>query len=270
MNDIDDPRRLFESDLAPTGLRGLLARAHADVPSDAMAAQLVRAVECRGQMQTPAHGHGMRRSWVGRHSTKILLAAAVVGVGVGGAAYWHGSSNRANAERVPTPSAVPSERPALPVAPSASQAIAATNTVEAPIVLRPSAVAKASATPRSRTGSQARTGRSSSSAPETDTAVSSGTAVATTSADEYRLLRAARQALADHPARALDLADEHTHRFAHGMLAQEREAIAVEALVQLGREGQAKTRAQAFFVSYPSSPYRSRVEHVLGRAANKP
>jgi hypothetical protein len=104
-------------------------------------------------------------------------------------------------------------------------------------------------------------------APETETAVALATEVGPTSAGEYRLLRAARQALADRPARAMELVDEHARRFAHGMLAQEREAIAVDALVQLGREGQARARAQAFFVAYPSSPYRSRIERAVGSLA---
>jgi hypothetical protein len=105
------------------------------------------------------------------------------------------------------------------------------------------------------------------------TTVSTDTVLGTTSVDEFRLLRAARQALAERPARALELTDEHARRFARGMLSQEREAIAVDALVQLGREGQARTRAQAFLGAYPSSPYRSRVERALGHAVgagNKP
>jgi hypothetical protein len=100
-----------------------------------------------------------------------------------------------------------------------------------------------------------------------------GTDVGMGSADEYRLLRSARQALAVDSAKALDLTQEHVRRFPHGMLTQEREAIAVEALVQLGRPVQAKTRGQAFLAAYPVSPYRSRVEHALSRlfgAAPKP
>jgi hypothetical protein len=87
------------------------------------------------------------------------------------------------------------------------------------------------------------------------------------SADEYRLLRSARQALASDPTKALNLTQEHIRRFPQGMLTQEREAIAVEALVHLNRHVQAKTRGQAFLAAYPVSPYRSRVEHALSRLA---
>jgi len=264
MNNIDDPRRLFESDEAPVELRGLLERAHADVTSDAMAARLVHAVERRVEMRARSHGHGARASWAARHATKLVLAAVVAGAG---GAYWASRSPGANAGHVPAPSAVPSEQPGLPADPSASHAMPATNTAEALTALRPSPVASASSPPHFRRSSPARAGRALASLQETDTAVSRGTAVGTTSVDEYHLLRAARQALADRPARALELTDEHIRRFAHGMLAQEREAIAVDALVQLGREGQARTRAQNFFASYPSSPYRSRVERAIGQAA---
>jgi hypothetical protein len=85
------------------------------------------------------------------------------------------------------------------------------------------------------------------------------------SADEFRLLRAARQAIADRPDRALALTDEHAQRFPSGMLGQEREAIAVEALVKLGREAQARTRARTFLTAHPDSPYRSRIETAIGR-----
>jgi hypothetical protein len=269
MNDIDDPRRLFESDDAPAELRGLLQRAYADTTSDAAADQLVRAVERRVRMQAPASGDGTRVSWAARHATRLFLAAALVGVGAG-VAYWAGNSNGTGARPVPTPGAVLSEQPRQPVTPSALQAMTATNTEEAPIAPRPPAVANVPAPPHPHTSGPVRAGRTISSLPETDTAVFGGGSVGATSADEYRLLRAARQSLSDRPARALELTDEHAHRFANGMLTQEREAIAVEALVKLGREGSARTRAQAFFVSYPSSPYRHRVERALDHPAGAP
>jgi hypothetical protein len=87
--------------------------------------------------------------------------------------------------------------------------------------------------------------------------------------DEFRLLRAARQAVGDRPERALALTDEHAQRFPSGMLGQEREAIAIEALVKLGREAQAKARARSFVAAHPSSPYRSRIETAIGHLAGE-
>src|SRR5512133_1969387 len=81
MNDIDEPRRLFESDDAPAELRGLLAQAHADVTSDATAERLLRAAERRVSLPVP------RAPWAARHAGKLFLAAAVLGVGAG-VGYW--------------------------------------------------------------------------------------------------------------------------------------------------------------------------------------
>jgi len=86
-----------------------------------------------------------------------------------------------------------------------------------------------------------------------------------TSPDEFALLRAARQAVAGQPERALSLTEEHAQRFPSGMLAQEREAIAIEALAKLGREAQAQSRAHTFLKAHPGSPYRPRIDAALAR-----
>ncbi len=48
------------------------------------------------------------------------------------------------------------------------------------------------------------------------------------------------------------------------VLDQERERIAIEALVLLGRTPEATTRARAFEVSYPSSPHLRRIRQLVG------
>jgi hypothetical protein len=48
------------------------------------------------------------------------------------------------------------------------------------------------------------------------------------------------------------------------MLAQEREVIAIDALVRLGRRGEADARARRFVGAYPGSPDVQRVETILG------
>lgn len=84
---------------------------------------------------------------------------------------------------------------------------------------------------------------------------------------ETSLLRSARHALATAPNRTLSLTDEHLRRYPHGMLDQEREALAIEALVNLGRISEARARAQTFERAYPDSPHRARIQHVLARAS---
>ncbi|MBN9165129.1 MAG: hypothetical protein BGO98_42410 [Myxococcales bacterium 68-20] len=51
------------------------------------------------------------------------------------------------------------------------------------------------------------------------------------------------------------------------VLDQERERIAIEALVLLGRNQEATTRARAFAASYPSSPHLRRIRQLVGLGA---
>lgn len=81
---------------------------------------------------------------------------------------------------------------------------------------------------------------------------------------EIDLLRDARASLATAPSRALAIAERHATRFPSGVLAEEREVIAIEALVRLGRRAEARARADRFFVLHPSSAYRPRIDALLG------
>jgi hypothetical protein len=86
--------------------------------------------------------------------------------------------------------------------------------------------------------------------------------------EEAALLERARRALAETPQRALQLVDEHAARFRSGQLAAERELIAVQSLVSLGRRAQAEQRAGQFYQSYASSLYQRRMRQVLGTPEN--
>jgi outer membrane protein assembly factor BamD (BamD/ComL family) len=74
----------------------------------------------------------------------------------------------------------------------------------------------------------------------------------------------ARLALVDNPARALELADHADDRFPSGALVQEREVVAIEALVQLGRQDDARERAGRFLRRFPASVYQRHLEALLG------
>lgn len=82
--------------------------------------------------------------------------------------------------------------------------------------------------------------------------------------DEAALLEQARRALVTDPQRALAITRRHQALYPHGVLVQEREVIAIEALRRLGREGQASDRANSFEKSYPDSAHRRAVEKGLG------
>ena len=79
---------------------------------------------------------------------------------------------------------------------------------------------------------------------------------------ELELLRRARGQLANTPQRALDTAEQHHAQFRNGVFAQEREAIAIEALVRLGRHAEARQRAKTFHARYPNSAYARRLETI--------
>jgi len=53
--------------------------------------------------------------------------------------------------------------------------------------------------------------------------------------------------------------------FPRGILDQEREALAIEALIKLGRIDQARARAHAFEWAYRDSPHRARIERAFKR-----
>lgn len=84
--------------------------------------------------------------------------------------------------------------------------------------------------------------------------------------DDVTLVDGADTALrAGNPERALAAAREHEQRCPTGALVQERERIAIEALVQLGRIDQARARASAFEARFPSSPHVGRIRQALER-----
>ncbi len=87
---------------------------------------------------------------------------------------------------------------------------------------------------------------------------------------EIALLQAARTALRDNPTAALALADRHAARFATGALAQEREVIAVEALLALNRREEAMERGQRFARDFPNSAHWTRIEALLRGSDHNP
>jgi hypothetical protein len=80
---------------------------------------------------------------------------------------------------------------------------------------------------------------------------------------EIELLRDARLALKQSPARALELAESHARAYPGGKLSQERELMAITALVSLGRRTAALARASRFEQTFPQSPYRKQIGELL-------
>ncbi len=80
---------------------------------------------------------------------------------------------------------------------------------------------------------------------------------------EIEQLARARALLDVDPHRALALLDQGTHAFPVGMFGEERAALSIMALDQLGRRQEAVRRARAFLASHGSGPFAERVRQIL-------
>jgi hypothetical protein len=80
---------------------------------------------------------------------------------------------------------------------------------------------------------------------------------------EAALLEQARRALNTSPSYALQLANLHRTRFPNGVLSQEREVIAIEALRRLHRASDADQRATGFSKAFPGSAHQRMVDEAV-------
>jgi hypothetical protein len=83
--------------------------------------------------------------------------------------------------------------------------------------------------------------------------------------DELALIREA-QAARQAPAQALRLLAQHRKHFPDGLLSQEREVLAVEALLASGQQARAVAQARAFVRAYPGSVHLVRLRSMVGEA----
>ena len=82
-------------------------------------------------------------------------------------------------------------------------------------------------------------------------------------ARDVRMLTDTYAALSIDPARALTLANTGEHEFPGSVHVEEREAIAVRALVSLHRNGEARTRGERFLSRWSTGPYAGAVRQSL-------
>ncbi|MBN8609270.1 MAG: hypothetical protein J0L92_01710 [Deltaproteobacteria bacterium] len=80
---------------------------------------------------------------------------------------------------------------------------------------------------------------------------------------EAVMLGSAMRGLRSDPAAALAEAERHARHYPSGTMADEREVIAIDALVRLGRRADAEARATRFRDAHPSSPSLRRIERIL-------
>ena len=81
---------------------------------------------------------------------------------------------------------------------------------------------------------------------------------------EAPLLRSAQDALRTNPSETLAKTQEHARKYPRGLLVQEREVMAIEALLKLGRRDEAASRAERFSKSFPGSTHQRRIDALLG------
>jgi hypothetical protein len=227
-----DPKRLRdEGSPASRHLRQLLIGAALDLPSDAQLASLASKL---GPVLAAPAGGAAAGSGLGTAAKLALAAAVLAGAGVATVAYLRGTHSvppaHPSALAVSAPSPAPSPAP-----PSRAPGEAPLGSAElAPAVEGPSSTPEASA---SRPGGPVRPAET-----------------------EAELLERARSALGTSPARALALTDQHRAHFPAGVLTQEREVIAIEALKRLGRTDAAARRASDFARRYPGSAYQKKLD----------
>jgi hypothetical protein len=235
----DPPPLTDASSEAPESLRALLRSAKTDLPT---AAELARLEAKLGPLLSgagaPATAPGM--SALGKASLALVGGLLVTG----GVYLATRGGPPAPAPPPATQAHEPVKAPAEPSPVTAPPAPATAPSVEdAPA--KPSATATAGPT-RTETG-----GARSSVVPED------------------QLLERARRALASDPNRALALTREHARTYPNGVLAQEREVIAIEALKRLGRSSEADSRRGTFEERYPQSAHRRNLEGTSKADAGK-
>jgi hypothetical protein len=82
--------------------------------------------------------------------------------------------------------------------------------------------------------------------------------------DELDLLQGAVAAAHDgRPQQVLEAVEQHIARFPHSAMAQEREVLAIEALVSLGRTSEAKERVARFRTRWPTSGHLLHLESLV-------
>ncbi|HET9954785.1 MAG TPA: hypothetical protein VFQ61_09785 [Polyangiaceae bacterium] len=259
MSEFRDPPRWVLAPHTPSseGLQRLFQEAERDVPNDSQLAALesrLRDLMGSGvagpqalepQPEPPLHATRAPLSRAGKLGL-VGLAVGVVAAGVAVVVLVNRKAPDPTPPVLPAPSrtiTVPSQPAPLPPSPPA---------VDSSLV--PPSPTPSSAEPAPAQEAEPKRAQPPRVAPNTPSAAS-----------EAELLERARKALAQDPTAALALTRTHEVRFASGLLRQEREVIAIEALRRLGRQAEASARAERFSKTYPGSAHRRGVETGLGQ-----
>ena len=83
-------------------------------------------------------------------------------------------------------------------------------------------------------------------------------------ADELSVMEKLRTEAKTSPASGIVLADASERCFGESAFAEERRALAIQALIDLGRIGEARSRTYQFLERYPNGPYSAHVAVMTG------
>lgn len=242
MSKLRDPQRLLDA-TPPSPLGELFASAANDVPSDqqlaALAERLGPVLDAPPGPAAPHAPSGLLKLGLATGAAALLVGGLIV------ARQWGEPSSRVPSARLPSPAA-----PALQSDASAARASNPTPAeASAPAAAPPLAAADTSAS--SQPLAVNKKAHAEPAKPGSGAGLS-----------EAGLLEQARRVLASSPGSALALTQQHAARFPHGVLSQEREVIAVEALRRLHRTAEAEQRAAAFAKAFPGSAHQRMVEEA--------
>src|SRR5262245_34729660 len=251
MSEQHDPRRLL-GDPEFAELEGGLRSARARGPS---AEQLARMRAALGLAAAPAPSappapvaapaSSARVSWLKLIAGGVLVIGAAIGL-------WRGAVRGPHLEPpgVTAPRSLAQPAPA-PVAPAPAPA-----PTTPPPAVREHGGAGASSAPLHRTAARVVRSAAKNAAPADPAA-------------ELALLKRAKADARSAPAHALALVAEHEQRFPNGVLVEEREVIAIEALLASGQRGAGEARAARFFTRFANSAHARRVHALLDDSASQ-
>jgi hypothetical protein len=258
MSTTGDPIRLRSMVARGSVLERGLEAAQASGPTDEQLQALERSVLAGLGTATGAavliakaaesHAAEATTGWLSAGATKLVLALVATAAVGGAVAIWHAAGKRAHGNpaiassaRISTPSAEDTLRPELPT-PNETAEPASEMPSLAPTPAPAVAAFRKHETPRIGSNKALRGGDED---------------------EEFSLLERANRALAKSPALALSLADEHAKRFPASGMDQEREVIAITALVNLGQRSEAQKRAGRFSHAHAGSVYQGRIDKAL-------
>lgn len=273
---LDDPRSA-----SPASLVTLIRAGRADLPDAARMRALEESLGF-GAGALPAGAGAAKGAAIGVGGAAKFAGVAILVVGAGAGVAASRSLSKVLPTNVTAPSALARAAPSsLPfrldpavtaVTLSSSEPLSpATHAAPTPVTGGPfaGATATSNAMNARRDGAIGRAPPAVSVAFPGAMEAASGSPAAPLRADtEFSLLEQAQEEVRDAPQRALELTDRDARLFPSGVLAQERDVIAIDALVRLHRIDDARARASQFFRAFPGSAHGPRITALLGSDAD--